>query len=91
MKVKDLLDSEEKWCQGQYAREIDGASIGPTDPDARQWCLDGAILRCYPDSRERLAVYDRVSRIIEVGVVIFNDAPGRTFAEIRKVIEKADI
>jgi len=47
MKAWELLDSEEKWCKGAYARDGNYRSVCATSARAVQWCARGAIEKCY--------------------------------------------
>ncbi len=31
------------WTKGTYAKDANGKDVGPSDPRACRWCLDGAI------------------------------------------------
>jgi hypothetical protein len=98
MKVKDLLRDEQRWTQGALARDYCGRECMPGSPDAEAWCLVGAIFRVYHEGSEINEAIDAVTRLI-VGYRIdgideveeWNDDPGRTFAEVKAVIEKADV
>lgn len=41
-----LIENADRWTQNTYARNDMGLSVPPDSPDARNWCLSGAILRC---------------------------------------------
>lgn len=87
MKIKELLSDESKWTKGAIARDKDGVQTWSGSPNAYQWCLVGAIHKCYSNSshiEQILANYFKGSSI-----AVFND--NATFAEIRKVIEELDI
>lgn len=97
MKVKELLTDESKWTRGAYARDSMGHHISSTDPDAKCWCLQGAIDFCYRDSimSEKgpaiIRLYETVQQYYGTPSVFhFNDRKA-TFEDIRKVIELADI
>lgn len=47
MLLKDLIDSEDKWCQFALARRSDGSNCIPEDSMAVQWCLIGGLQKCY--------------------------------------------
>lgn len=91
MKVKELLDSEEKWTQGHLSIDRFGNFTLPTDENAVRWCLVGAIQHCYHDSHTRTTICDKLLTLTGYSLTRFNDLHGRTFAEIRELIEKADI
>ena len=87
MKVKELLSDESKWTQGCYARDAFGVSI-PFDADAAVcWCLAGAIHRVYGPEPIHLRILRRVNGSLSE----WNDAPDRTFAEVKALVEELDI
>lgn len=95
-KAYELLDSPEKWCQGPYAEDASGEAVDERSPDACSWCLVGAISRCYmPDGDDDLRDYLRACNAIRKAVGVecgrWNDAPERTFQEVRDVLLKLDI
>lgn len=45
MNLFDLLKNEWQWTQLSMARNKNGTSVGPLDPEACQWCLIGAIAK----------------------------------------------
>lgn len=47
MKAHELLSDATKWTKGAFARRDDGGACNPADDAACQWCLTGAIYRCY--------------------------------------------
>lgn len=77
MKIRDLLTDPSKWCQGAMARDINGFGCLSDDPVAAKWCLAGAA--------------NKVGVCLSLDIITWNDAPGRTFAEVRELIEKLDI
>lgn len=44
--VGELLHPEGNWCQGEMAIGPDGHKREPTDCEACQWCLLGAVHHC---------------------------------------------
>lgn len=90
MKVSQLLSRPSRWGKGYLAKDSKGRPVGPLDPSAIKFCLDGAIERCYKtDSR-------RVTRILlnlieGPSISHFNDAPNRRFRDIRALLKKAKI
>ena len=91
MKVQDLLTDESKWCQEAEAM----SDFGPTWWGSRcafSWCLVGAVHKCYPNSiDERAEIYVFLKCKLAESPVSWNDAPERTFAEVRALIEELDI
>jgi len=97
MKVRDLLTDESKWTKHVYALDAKKNPLAdPLNPNAVCWCLGGAIEKCYPILAERLAIYTRITQRVkpeEVGSYVhrWNDTVGRTFAEVRALVEELDI
>ena len=98
MTVAELLDSPEKWTRKISARDENGDYVEYDSAWAVCWCLDGAIARCYSaDQWER--AWDAISEAITelygnerpCETVSFNDHTGTTFADIRRVIERAGV
>jgi hypothetical protein len=95
MKVKELLTDSSKWIQGDFAKDQNGVSVKDVNKGCK-WCLSGAILYCYPNNKH----YDAFCKVIDflynnypnaISIVDFNDETGRTFEEIRHVLEETDI
>lgn len=98
MKIQELLDSPEKWIKGNHARDNYNNPIHSQSPYACKWCLVGAFVVCYPKLYIDNTLFSKLSKVIRdysglhnVGIAEFNDLPTTTFADIRKVIELADV
>lgn len=37
------IADEKNWCQGEYARDVDGVSTGANNSEACSWCSFGSI------------------------------------------------
>ena len=88
MKIKDFL-KESNWTQGQYAKDVHGNGCAVADAKADRFCLIGAAKMCYPVGMDAIrCLLDK-----ELGdiAVSWNDEPGRTFVEVRALVEKLDI
>ena len=90
------------WCQGSYARDINGVVCLETSPLACYWCLvgsswaslgDGTITRVQQGFiiRECITVL-RGSTVLEEPFVLYSwqDEEGRTREEVLKVLEEAE-
>lgn len=44
-RAREIISDPEKWTQGTYARDRDGAPIHPGDEEASCWCALGAIAK----------------------------------------------
>ena len=49
------------WCQYAQARRADGTACSPSDEQAVQWCLDGAVCRVVADPVRRADVLERLT------------------------------
>lgn len=89
LKVRELLSGPDKWTQGWSARLADGRECNSTMDGAVCWCLGGAIRYCHENPGE---VYHRACEHLGVyALEVWNDAPERTFEDIRKLAEELDI
>src|SRR6185369_2434153 len=104
MKVRELLSGPEKWVQGVYAKGYVDDNLGdtilravePDDPKAHCWCLVGAINKCYPIiNDERIRIKTKIqAKIWPEGycfIHTWNDESGRTFDEVKALVEELDI
>ena len=98
MKAYELLSDKSKWCQKNVAVDARGVGVSVNSPDVVRWCLDGALLRCYgwnyhPEYTPAcyLAVYRQVVDALHCVVSAWNDAPGRTYAEVVGLLKRLDI
>jgi hypothetical protein len=101
MKVSELLDTPDKWTQWWFARDKGGRAVEANDPEAVCYCLMGAVKRCYGDNPAEkfqatanlgAAIAKRAGIKPYFGLVsVWNDAPGRTFAEVQEVVREAGI
>ncbi|MGI4744926.1 MAG: DUF6197 family protein [Janthinobacterium lividum] len=84
----DLLTSEGAWTQGAQARRADGKQVMADGPNAVCWCLIGATEAADPEYFGTDA--DRVLyHLLGVDIVEWNDAPGRTQAEVVAKLREA--
>ena len=97
MKIKELLTDESKWCKGQLAKRDGGYVVVPDHIDATAFCLMGAAFRCYRGAGTYYTVLNVLNDGIaslggsRMDVTFWNDAPERTFAEVKALVEKLDI
>jgi len=97
MKVQELLKHPKSWTQTCLARDAFGRIVGPRSFEAKQWCLIGAVLRCYMNESEMsrderwdeidLAVYQKH----HMKAAAWNDASDRTHAEVLALVKELDI
>lgn len=88
MKIKELFTDSSRWTKGALARDINGEF---TDIDhGYSFCLSRAIYKCYPyDSK--LIIFKIKPKLKEPLIVNWNDAPERTFEEVKALVEELDI
>jgi hypothetical protein len=101
MKAKELLDDASKWTQGVLARDSESRGCYPVSPEAMSWCVVGALCRIYEDERKLLDAIHLVGKAIADlydynqltvdEIEDWNDDPERTFDDVRKVLETADV
>ena len=88
MKPSELLAEPSKWTQGCYARDVDGTTVAIQSPDAVCWCLEGTVFKC----ENRVANHSKLRRFIYTKhgfhISTWNDAPGRTHAEVLAVLKE---
>ena len=95
MKVKELLSGPEKWTQSVYVRNKDGTPTQLGAAEAFSFCLRGAIYFCYCDATGRYWTEDKAHKALNLppceSLAEWNDAPERTFEDVRKLVEELDI
>ena len=98
MKAYELLDSEEKWCKGANARDKDGNIVDPTSSTAKQWCINGALCRCYRKVADMGAAANKLSKLLTGRIswpggpyISWQDKKGRTFEEVHQLLKEADV
>ena len=91
MKIQELYSDESRWFQGSFAKTVEGDDIYLEDSKAYSFCLWGALRKCYPDRLERIQVASLISKATSVEMVAFNDAEGRTFGEVKELVDRLDI
>lgn len=91
MKIKELFIKKSTWTQHAPARKKNGNVVNSTSSEAIGWCLFGAINKCYDDKPDMYTeVREKLEQSIK-NIVRWNDAPDRTFAEVKALVRKLDI
>lgn len=81
----ELLSKPGAWTQGAYARIAPGGpTVGPGSPEARCWCLAGALGAVDATHRAWIAFDKYVG-----GIVTFNDRLGRSQGEVVQALREA--
>lgn len=90
MKIQELLTDESKWTKSHEARDSYGQPVDECSKEAVQWCLLGAIIKCY--NVDRIGICNKVRiRLDSFMLTSWNDAQNRTFNDIRSLIKELDI
>lgn len=88
-RAADLIEPEGAWTQGAFARAKDGAPLlGGRCEQAVCWCMWGAVIKA-GDGKHSNAIGDLLDRITGGATLSFNDAPGRTQAEVVAALRSA--
>lgn len=94
MKAYELLE-QAGWCQGTYARNWVGKKVDPHNKSACSFCLLGALEKIYDGTsiamREAKQALYLHAIPHNIGLVEWNDAPGRTQAEVIAALKAADV
>jgi len=101
MKVRQLFSSKEKWSKGGFAIDKSGKTVPVTSHEAFSWCLEGAIHKCYPGIKgmdKRVHIMAKVRDLIDRksygkhrDIALWNDAPRRTFKQVKAIVEILNI
>ena len=86
MKASDILTDEGKWCQGYTALDDAGWLVGSPSGAAIRWCIQGAAIRAGYTLREEKELGQRIYEKVKSDIVTWQDAPERTFAEVRELL-----
>lgn len=82
MKVKDFLNSPEKWTTKVYARDEIGDGCAAESAHAVSWCLLGALLACgVQDNREAETKIGSAMRVL---------FPHERFSSLDEVLSRPD-
>jgi len=91
MKIQELYSNDpSRWTRGANARDINGEMVDVDSNSATCLCLLGASIKCYGWSRWS-AIYDKIVDKVGCRVSAWNDAPERTFEDVKALVEELDI
>lgn len=90
MTAAEFLDRH-GWCQGAYARDKDGEIVRANDPAARSFCAEAALSMSYPNTYQFVCAFNAVQQACNDILSNWNDAPGRTKAEVVDLLRKAGV
>lgn len=93
MLLSEFLDSEDKWCQGYWAKDANNIYVDTLDSKACRWCLGGAM---YKVSRldktfDYEDVKSKVSKYVGGNIPLWNDAIERTFEDVKTMMNALGI
>lgn len=91
MKIKELLSSSRKWTKGAFAKDESGSPVASMSYRAVCYCLIGATRHCYNNPDDQNNILSIIEAKIKQSIPSWNDAPERTFDDIRKLVEELDI
>ena len=94
MKPSELLAQPGAWTQGAVARLADGETCDPRHVEAVSWCLAGAMDRCRTTVADKKALHTELRkgrRFPDYLMSHYNDAPGRTQAEVVALLKEAGL
>lgn len=75
------------WCQNREAESADGNSVDPQSRYAVKWCIKGAFRRLGGCERPAMKT---IRDVCGENYADYNDAPGRTQAEVVAVAEEVE-
>lgn len=90
--ARELIATPEKWTCGNYAKTSAGVAVSEDDDLAIAWCAMGAIRHEAPDREAIMSARHVLERVLpsrSSTVADWNDAPGRTHAEVIEALTKA--
>ena len=87
--VLAVLSEESKWCRGAVSMDKDRLPVFyPASETAVSWSLDGAIDLVAQGTLRFGELCGFMSRHLKGGgVMAWNDAPERTYADVRRALE----
>jgi len=98
MTLQELFKTTNQWSKTVMAKNSKELPCDPFDRDAKSWCLLGGIQKCYGPmcagrfTGESSRVFNQLSaEIKDKPMATWNDSEFRTFAEIRALIEQANV
>jgi hypothetical protein len=91
MKAHEILDSPEKWSQGAWARTAEGHTCDVTDCKAAKFSLKGALIKAHHSN----FMFEKFKRVLRrlggKSLTEWNDAKGRTFQQVRRLLLREDL
>lgn len=95
MTIQELFKDPSTWTKGAYARNEQGKSVGARSGDAKCFCLQGALAHCYGGTPDYYKISDKVSEELYsrcyLDTIAWNDAPERTFEEVKQLVTELNV
>ena len=85
----DLIEPEGRWVQVSFASDRHGLEVGVKSPYAVCFCALGAIQRVAQDTVDEGPAYAALKRVVRGPISNWNDADGRTQAEVVAALRAA--
>jgi hypothetical protein len=85
--ARERIADPERWCQGYYARDPNGAEVEPDDVQACKWCAVGSLCLEVP-WRDEAHLY-LVTAAIEVGTTTTAINDGRDHSAVMALFNRA--
>ena len=82
--ARELIGDPARWTQDAYARNVDGKTTDPLNPDAVCWCAVGSIIK-FTGSRLTEFVLSKYAN--GMSLISFND--NHTHAEVLSVFDRS--
>ena len=86
VEAKEILNRPGAWTQGELARDALGRKVPPWSPEAKCWCLEGALRKVCQDPRDFEAALCHLTKYVWV-VSTWNDEPRRTQRDVIELLE----
>jgi len=89
--ARELIAKPNGWTQGTYARNADGLIVYPNSHHAVCFCTWGALIAVdeHQESFQPDGAQPALDDVTNGNFVAFNDAPGRTQAEVVAKFDEA--
>jgi hypothetical protein len=78
-----VMEDGKAWCQGAYARTINGNATAPDHHDAVRWCVSGALVLSFNTP----SVWEDATDVL--GDFVTTNDCAKTFFTVRRMFERA--
>ena len=87
--ARQLLAKPNGWTQGSYARDRHGVMVDSRCSEATAFCASGALYATQDDLNGSMQARTVIYRIIADDIEVWNDADGRSQADIVRAFDQA--